>query len=268
LKITKVLFIGDIFGRPGRKTVAKFLPELCKNRGPFDLIIANGENAAGGIGITPQITNNLFNWGIDVITSGNHIWSKKEVIPFIDEQTRLLRPANYPPNIPGRGFLALEMRNGVKAAVINIAGQLFMDNFDNPFHTVDKILDRLDSYTKIIIVDFHAEATAEKIALGRYLDGKVSAVVGTHTHVQTVDERIFPNGTAYITDVGMTGPYDSVIGMDIEAIIYRFTTMMPKSFKVAKGDTIFEAVILEIKSNSGKSLSIERIRKKISENFL
>jgi len=256
----KVLFISDIFGRPGRRTVDKLLPVLCGSKGPFDLIIANGENAAGGIGIIPKIANNLLEWGIDVITTGNHVWGKKEIIEYFDEQPRLLRPANLPQGVPGRGFLVTQMKNGSKAAVINIAGQLFMENYDNPFHTVTKILEDLKSETNIIIVDFHAEATAEKVAMGWYLDGKVSAVIGTHTHVQTADERILPKGTAYITDVGMTGPYNSVIGMDIESPIYRFTTMMPRSYKVAKGDTIFSGVLIEVDANTGKSVSIERIQ--------
>lgn len=263
----KVLFIADIFGRPGRKTVAKLLPDLCKNKGPFDLIIANGENAAGGMGITPKIANNFLDWGIDVITTGNHVWGQKEIIEYFDEQPRILRPANYPPaaEVPGKGFLVTQMENGLSATVINIAGQLFMENYDNPFHTVTKILEDLGSETDIIIVDFHAEATAEKITMGWYLDGKVSAVIGTHTHVQTVDERILPEGTAYITDAGMTGPYNSVIGMDIESPIYRFITMMPKSYKVAKGGTIFSGVVLEIDASTGKAMSIERIRVFLSE---
>lgn len=263
----KVLFISDIFGRPGRKTVAKLLPELYENKGPFDLIIANGENAAGGIGITPKIANNFLDWGIDVITTGNHVWGQKEIIDYFYEQPRILRPANLPPaaEIPGKGFLVTQMKNGSKAAVINIAGQLFMNNYDSPFHTVTKILEDLKSQTNIIIIDFHAEATAEKVVMGWYLDGRVSAVIGTHTHVQTVDERILPRGTAYITDAGMTGPYNSAIGMDVETLIYRFTTMMPKSFKVAKGDTIFSGVLLEIDANTGKSVSIERIRITVPE---
>jgi len=256
----KILFIGDIFGRPGRNTVANLLPELLNNKGTFDLIIANGENAAGGMGITPKIANTFLEWGIDVITTGNHVWSQKEIIDYFGKQPKILRPANYPPGIPGKGVLITQMKNGLKAAVINIAGQLFMENSDNPFHTATKILEELKHETNIIIVDFHAEATSEKIAMGWYLDGKVSAVIGTHTHVQTADERILPKGTAYITDVGMTGPYDSVIGMDIETVIYRFTTMMPKSLKVAKGNTIFSGLLIEVDANTGKSVSIERIQ--------
>lgn len=267
---TKVLFIADIFGRPGRKTVVKLLPELCKNKGPFDLIIANGENAAGGLGITPKIADFFFDRGIDVITTGNHVWGQKEIIGYFDEHPEILRPANLPPSseVPGKGFLVTQMKDSSKVVIINIAGQLFMDSYDSPFHTITEILEKVKSETNIIIVDCHAEATAEKITMGRYLDGKVSAVLGTHTHVQTADERILPKGTAYITDAGMTGPYDSVIGMDIETIIYRFTTMMPKSFKVAKGDTFFAGVLLEIDANTGKSVSIERIRISVSEETL
>lgn len=266
----KVLFISDIFGRPGRKTVAKLLPEFCKNNSPVDLVIANGENAAGGIGITSQIASSFLDWGIDVITTGNHVWGQKEIIEYIDNQPRLLRPANFPPSpeIPGKGFIVTKTKKDYKVAVINIAGQLFMDDYENPFHCITKILEEIESETNIIVVDFHAEATAEKVIMGNYLDGIVSAVIGTHTHVQTADERILPKGTAYITDAGMTGPRDSAIGMDLETLIYRFTTMMPKGLKVAEGDTIFSGVLLEIDTETGKSVSIERIKIDVSEKSL
>lgn len=264
----KILFISDIFGRPGRKTVTKLLPNFCKDKGPFDLIIANGENAAGGLGITPKIADFFFELGIDVITTGNHVWGQKEIIKYFDEQPRILRPANLPLGVPGKGFFVTQTKDGSKVAVVNIAGQLYMDNYANPFHTMEKILDDLLPLTNVIVVDFHAEATAEKIAMGWYLDGKVSAVIGTHTHVQTADEKILPEGAAYITDAGMTGPCDSVIGMDIETIIYRLTTMMPKSFKVANGDTIFSGVLLDLEPDTGKAVSIERIRLLTPEKIL
>jgi len=257
----KILFIGDIIGSPGRLAVAKLLPDL-KNKYQVDLTIANGENLAGGLGITPDTANDIISSGVDVVTTGNHVWDKKEIIKYIDEDNRILRPANYPEGAPGKGFMfyRLSQTHNATVAILNLSGCVFMQNLDSPFHVANKIVSMLRGTTKIIIVDFHAEATAEKIALGRYLDGQVSAVLGTHTHVQTADESIFPGGTAFITDVGMTGPKESIIGTKIDLIVTRFRTQMPVKFEVPKGDVIFCAVLIEIDPNTGKAISIERLQ--------
>jgi len=262
----KILFIGDIIGNPGRSAVANILPKL-KEKHQINLTIANGENLAGGLGITPETANEILSIGVDVITTGNHIWDKKEILEYINSDNRILRPANYP-EAPGNSFMfhRLKLPQDAVVAVLNLSGCVFMQNLDNPFHVVDDIIPTLRNTTKIIFVDFHAEATSEKIALGRYLDGKVSAVVGTHTHVQTADETIFPNGTAYITDVGMTGPKESIIGTRIDQIIQKFRTQMPVKFEVPKGDVIVSAVIIDIDPNTGKSISIKRLQELVNSN--
>jgi len=254
----KVLFIGDIIGRPGRRAVQQILPKLQSN-GRLDLVIANCENAAAGFGITREVVDELLNCRIDVLTSGNHIWDKKEVLYFIHEYPNLLRPANYPPQVPGRGSIVTTTKAGLPIGIINLSGRIFMPPADCPFRTAEREIEALKKRTKIIIVDFHAEATSEKIALGWFLDGRVSAVIGTHTHVQTADERILPHGTAYLTDAGMTGPFDSVIGTRKEIIIERFLSLMPNKFEVAKGDVRLQGASIEIDEDTGQAISIDRV---------
>jgi metallophosphoesterase (TIGR00282 family) len=248
-----ILAIGDIIGKPGRQAIHEVVPDLRKEHG-IDLVIANGENAAGGFGLTIATAQELLDDGIDVLTSGNHIWAQKEIIPYLDENVPLLRPLNYPSGVPGRGYM---MKN--RAMVVNLIGRTFMNSYDCPFRTMDALLEKLSSKPKVIIVDFHAEATSEKVALGRYLDGRVSAVLGTHTHVGTIDTRILPGGTAYVTDIGMTGPDNSVIGDDADAVIQRFLTMLPHHLSVGKGKPVFNAVMVEVDEKSGKAFRIERI---------
>lgn len=255
----RILMIGDIVGSPGRNCVRDLLPQIKANY-EIDFVVANGENSAGGHGLTRKTAEELFSYHVDVLTMGNHVWDKKEIFNFIDNEKRVIRPANYPPQTPGRG-LGLFNKNGVKIGVINISGDVFMENLDCPFRTADFSIKGLGDQPDIIIVDFHAEATSEKIAMGYYLDGRVSAIFGTHTHVQTADERILEKGACYITDVGMTGPYDSVLGMNYEPIINKFVTKLPGKFEVAKGDRVqFNAVIAEIEELSGNAKSIERLQ--------
>ena len=259
----KILFIGDIFGRPGRTIVREKLKGLVREHG-IDLVLANSENAAAGFGITPALAEDLFELGIDVMTTGNHIWDKREIVDYFaaadgnphSPARRLLRPANYAPNLPGHGVYE-GAKNEVAYAVINLQGRVFMTSNDDPFRKADELLRQLKA--KIVFVDIHAEATSEKIALGWYLDGRVTAVVGTHTHVPTADERVLPGGTAYITDVGMTGPYDSVIGVNKEQIITRFLNNMPTRFEAATGDTRLCAVIVDADDSSGKARAIQRV---------
>lgn len=253
----RVLFIGDIVGKIGRMSIKSLLP-LILNKYKVDLVLANGENAAGGFGITEKVATELFSFGIQVITSGNHIWDKKESLPYIGRESRIIRPANYPPGVPGVGSTIIEIREK-KIGIINLSGRVFMSNIDCPFRVGIAEIERIRKETNIILIDFHAEATSEKIAFAYYVDGKVSAVIGTHTHVQTADEKILPGGTAYITDVGMTGPSDSVIGIDKEQIIERFLLQMPKKFETAKGNGIFSAVVIEIAEDSGKATAIQRL---------
>ena len=254
----RIFFIGDIVGSPGRNAVIKFLNKI-KSENNIDVVLANGENASGGFGLTPGNAKELLNCGIDVITSGNHIWDKKEIIEFISSEGRVLRPANYPEGIPGNGRILINTRFGEKVGIISLVGRVFMDNIDCPFTVSCREISKLSIETDIIIIDFHAEATSEKIAMGWFLDGKVSAVIGTHTHVQTADEKILPKGTAYISDVGMTGSMNSVIGINKDIVIEKFLTCMPKKFEVAKGDVQLNGVIVDIDSNTGKSTSIQRI---------
>jgi len=248
-----VLAIGDIIGQPGRQAVSRFLPAL-RQQHAFDMIIANAENAAGGFGLTSIIADELTETGIDVLTSGNHIWAQKEIMDHLDGELPILRPLNYPPGVPGRGYL---ISRGVM--VVNLMGRTFMNDIDCPFRAMDKLLAELESKPPVIIVDFHAEATSEKMAMGRYLDGRVSAVLGTHTHVGTIDAQILPRGTAYVTDIGMTGPADSIIGDDVDSVIRRFLTGMPHRLSVGRGKPIFNAIKVEVAEDSGRAINIERI---------
>jgi len=257
----KVLFIGDIIGKVGRITTNALLPNIV-NRYKIDLVIANGENAAGGFGITEEVIAEIFKYGVHVITTGNHVWDKKEFVTQILKENRVLRPLNYPPGVPGYGSILYALPNGEKVAVINLSGRVFMSTMDCPFRVGKEEIERLANVTKIIIVDFHAEATSEKIAFGYFIDGMVSAVIGTHTHVQTADEKILPHGTAYISDVGMTGPDNSIIGIKKDQVIQRFLTNMPVRFEAAKGDGIFNAVVIEIDESTGKSTAIQRLQLK------
>ena len=254
-----VAIVGDIVGAPGRKIIAEQLPLIRRQR-RIDFVIANGENAAGGSGLTPSISEELLNSGIDCLTSGDHIWKHKEIIPYLKEEKRLLRPANYPGSAAGSGLAFFTTNRETPVAVINLLGRTFMPPIDSPFDAVERAVEEANEKANIIIVDFHAEATSEKVAMGWLLDGRVSAVVGTHTHIQTADERILPNGTAYITDLGMTGPYDSVLGRDKERVLRAITTLIPVSFKMAKGDVKMCGVSVEIESETGKAVSIERFQ--------
>lgn len=256
---TRVLFIGDIIGKPGRIAVRELLPRLVGQCSP-DLVIANGENSAGGFGITAEVAEELKKLQIDVITSGNHIWDKKEIYEYIKGERRLLRPLNYPNGAPGYGFGVFECASGVKVGVLNLMGRVFMDNLECPFRTGREAINKLREQTPVIIVDLHAETTSEKAAIGWHFDGLVSAVIGTHTHIQTSDERVLTNGTAFITDAGMTGPTDSVIGMRKEMIIERFLTQMPVRFDVAAKGIELQGVLVTIGSLDGKAKKIERIR--------
>ncbi|MBA4348556.1 MAG: TIGR00282 family metallophosphoesterase [Thermodesulfovibrio sp.] len=255
----KVLFIGDIVGKIGRQAVKNLLPNLV-SRYKIDIVIANGENAAGGFGINEKTASELFSYGIHIITTGNHVWDKKEVIPYLAKENRILRPLNYPAGIPGVGSIIFNTSNNKKFAVMNVSGRIFMNTLDCPFRTSRAELEKLRGSAKIIIIDFHAEATSEKIAFGYYMDGQVSAVIGTHTHVQTADEKILPGGTAYITDVGMTGPSVSIIGIEKEQIIERFLSHMPRKFEVAGGKGMLSAVVIEIDEDSGKATAIQRLQ--------
>lgn len=254
----KILFIGDIIGRPGRQAVEKLLPGLVEEH-QIDFVIANGENAAAGFGLTPAVLDNLFALGINVVTSGNHLWDKKDILPRLKKEHRLLRPANYPPEVPGTNFGVYQDKQGCKIGVFNLLGRVFMPAVDCPFRIAEQVIAELKKETDIIIVDMHAEATSEKIALGWYLDGRASAVIGTHTHVMTADERVLPKGTAYITDAGMTGGFDSVIGMEKEPIIEKFLTQLPTKFEVAEQDVRFNGVIIEVDEQSGKAIQIIRL---------
>src|SRR5437773_722982 len=254
----RLLFIGDIVGRPGRDLVRYGLPAIVE-RHQIDLVIANAENSAAGFGITREIGDHLLEWGVDVMTSGNHIWDKKEALDYIGAEPRLLRPANYPAGAPGNGSYLARTRDGRTAGVVNVMGRVFMLNIDDPFQVVLREIEALKQRTRIVFVDFHAEATSEKIAMGWHLDGKVTAVVGTHTNVQTADERILPNGTAYLTDVGMTGPHDSIIGVEVGAALSRFLTAMPQKFETATGNPRLNAVIVDADEQTGRATDIERL---------
>jgi metallophosphoesterase (TIGR00282 family) len=254
----KILFIGDIVGSPGRKIVHDRLADILVQR-EIDLCIANGENAASGFGITPRIAEELLGSGIELLTGGNHSWDRKEILDFLPQEPRLLRPANFPAGAPGSGLFIGRAKNGVGYAVLNLQGRTFMTPLDDPFRTALAELARIPPDVKIIVVDMHAEATSEKQAMGWFLDGKVSAVLGTHTHVPTADFHVLPGGTAYITDVGMTGPHDSVIGMEKQAILQKFLDGMPARFAVAEGDVQMNTVLLDVDEASGRARSIERL---------
>jgi len=254
----KLLFIGDIIGKPGREALSRELHRIV-DRHLVDLVIANGENAAGGFGLTAETAQDLFKCGIQVLTSGNHIWDKKDALEYIKREERIVRPANYPEGTPGRGTALVRTPGGIKIGILNLEGRVFMNNLDCPFRCADREIAKLKEETPIIFVDFHAEATSEKISLGWYLDGRVSAVIGTHTHVQTADERILTAGTAFMTDAGMTGSFDSVIGVRKEEAIQKFVTQLPAKFEVAKKDIRINAVVIEVDEKSGLASNIERI---------
>ena len=253
----RVLFVGDVIGKPGRKALRSRLRALSLEA-EFDLVIVNGENAAGGFGITRKVADELFSDGAGVITSGNHVWDKKEALELLEEDGRILRPANYPPGVPGAGSVVVNTRSGARVGVLNLAGRVFMPPLDCPFRTADRELGSMREKADVVIVDLHAEATSEKVAMGWHLDGKVAAVLGTHTHVQTADERILPGGTAYITDVGMTGPIDSVIGVRTDQILDRFLLQMPNRYEVAPGPVVFSAVEMIIDDSNGLATTISR----------
>jgi metallophosphoesterase (TIGR00282 family) len=252
-----VLAIGDIIGRPGRQAIQKLLPDLRQQYG-VELVMANAENTAGGLGLTFDTAKELLAAGVDVLTSGNHIWAQKEIIPYLDGEMPIVRPLNYPLGVPGRGYIVSS-----QAMVVNLIGRTFMGNFDCPFRAMDKLLAEVEPRPSVVIVDFHAEATSEKVAMGRYLDGRVSAVLGTHTHVGTIDAQVLSQGTAYVTDIGMTGPMDSVIGDDTEAVLQRFLTGMPHRLSVGKGRTMLNAVLVKVADDSGRALSIDRIYREV-----
>ena len=259
----KLLFIGDIVGQPGRNAVKTLLPKL-RQQHALDFVIANGENSAGGSGITPKTAEEIFSAGVDAITSGDHLWDQKEVMELLANEKRFLRPLNYPPGTPGQGSAIFEVRNAERGVrnligVLNAQGRTFMPPLEHPFLLAAEEVKRLREQTKIILVDFHAEATSEKIAFARFLDGQVSAVVGTHTHVQTADEQIFPGCTAYLTDAGFTGPHESVLGREIEPIIKRFLTGMPQRFDVAKNRVLLHGAVIEIDEATGKAIRIQRV---------
>jgi len=254
-----ILFIGDIVGRPGRNLVKALLPSIIREH-KVDFVIANAENAAGGKGITGPIKDELVGAGIDVLTMGNHVWDNKAVFDFIDNEPRIVRPGNYPGDCPGQGYHTYISGNCVRVTVVNLSGRVFMNSLDCPFRTADRILDEVRGTSDVIIVDFHAEATSEKQAMGWYLDGKVSAVIGTHTHVQTADERILPGGTAYITDVGMTGPMDSILGMVKEEALHKFLTQRPVRLTVARGRSQLDAVLLRFDPENFTVKTIKRVR--------
>src|SRR6266566_1254731 len=254
----RILFIGDIVGRPGRELVRRGLGTLVDHH-QIDFVIANAENAAAGFGITREIGEQLLDWGVEVMTSGNHIWDKKEALDYIGTEPRLLRPANYPAGAPGNGSYLARARSGQSVGVVNVMGRVFMLSIDDPFAVVLREIEALRQRARVIFVDFHAEATSEKMAMGWHLDGKVTALIGTHTHVQTADDRILPKGTAYLTDVGMTGPHDSIIGVEIEAALRKFLTGMPARFETATDNPRLNAVIVEADEETGRAVEIERL---------
>ncbi len=263
----KLLFIGDIVGQPGRRAVRDLVPKL-REQHALDFVIANGENSAGGSGITPKTAEEIFSAGVDVITSGDHLWDQKEVMELLEHEKRFLRPLNYPTSTPGHGsgiFATRNTQHATRIGVLNLQGRTFMAALENPFSTGLDAVKKLREQTKIIFVDFHAEATSEKIAFARMVDGQVSAVVGTHTHVQTADEQIFPGGTAYLTDAGFTGPHESVLGREIAPVIERFITNMPQRFEVAKERVILHGAIIEIDESSGKAVAIQRISEAVTK---
>jgi metallophosphoesterase (TIGR00282 family) len=262
--VIRLLFIGDIVGRPGRDLIKRGVAAL-REYHQADLVIANAENAAAGFGITRDLGEQILDAGVDVMTSGNHIWDKREAIDYIGIEPRLLRPANFPAGVPGNGSYIARTESGVSVGVVNVMGRVFMLNIDDPFAVVLRTIDEVRQRARVIFVDFHAEATSEKVAMGWHLDGKVTAVVGTHTHVQTADDRILPKGTAYLTDVGMTGPHDSVIGVEVEAALGRFLNAMPARFETATGNPRLNAVVVEADETTGRATEIERLSYSLGE---
>lgn len=258
----RILFIGDIVGEPGRRAIKELVPRITKKE-KIDFIIANGENAAGGSGITPMLVDELLGYGIDVITSGDHIWKRKEIVERLNEDARILRPANYPRESPGFGSTVIASKSGVEVGVINLQGRVFMQAIECPFRSAKAEVEKLKNKTRIIIVDIHAEATSEKIAMGWFLDGSVSAIIGTHTHVQTADEKILPKGTAFLTDAGMTGPFDSVIGRNKEQILTRFISQLPTKFEMAESDIQLHGAVIDIDEKTGLANSIKRVQEKL-----
>jgi 2',3'-cyclic-nucleotide 2'-phosphodiesterase len=254
----RILFIGDIFGRPGRDIAQRAIKPLIA-RHDIDLVVANVENSAAGFGVTGDIAETILKFGVDVMTSGNHIWDKKEVLEYLPRQPKLLRPANFPAGVPGRGTWIGSSRSGVTVAVINVMGRIFMAPLEDPFAVVAREIEAARAKARVILVDFHAEATSEKVAMGWHLDGRATAVFGTHTHVQTADERVLPKGTAYITDVGMTGPHDSIIGVTIDAALSRFVTGMPAKFEAASGGARLNAIVITADAGTGRATGIERL---------
>ncbi|HEY5913041.1 MAG TPA: TIGR00282 family metallophosphoesterase [Verrucomicrobiae bacterium] len=254
----RLLFIADIVGKPGRKAVSELVPAY-RRENQVDVVVANGENSAGGSGITPKTAEELFAAGVDVITSGDHLWDQKEVVELLEHERRFVRPLNYPPGTPGQGSVIIEGKGFPPLGVINLQGRTFMQPLENPFRCVVAEVERLHEQTRIIFIDFHAEATSEKVALARMLDGRVSAVVGTHTHVQTADGRVLPGGTAFLCDGGFTGPHDSVIGREVEPVVRRFLTSMPQKFEVATNDVLLQGALIEIDDESGKACRICRV---------
>jgi metallophosphoesterase (TIGR00282 family) len=255
--LTNLLFIGDVFGSPGRTIVARHLKDIVAAE-DIHLAIANVENAAGGFGITPQLAEELFNLGLDVLTTGNHVWDKREIYDYFATHPRLLRPANYAEGLPGTGSVVVQARNGVDCAVINLQGRVYMPQTDDPFRKADQILATLPAEVKVRFVDFHAEVTSEKVAMGWYLDGRISGIVGTHTHVPTADTRILPNGTGYQTDAGMTGPYNSIIGVEKQIILERFLTQMPVRMEAARHGAELHSVIIAVDETTGRATNIKR----------
>lgn len=255
----KLLFIGDIVGQPGRRAVKELLPRL-KERHQIDVVIANGENSAGGSGITPRTAEEIFAAGVHGITCGDHLWDQKEVVELMANEPRFVRPANYPEGVPGKGSTVIRVDGKPPVGILNLQGRTFMAALENPFHCAVVLVEALRREAKIILVDFHAEATSEKIAMARMLDGKVSALVGTHTHVQTADEQIFPGGTAFLCDAGFTGPSESVLGREIEPVIKRFLTNQPQKFDVAKGRVFLHGALIEIDNDTGHASGIQRVK--------
>jgi hypothetical protein len=256
----RILILGDVVGRPGRSAVRDLVPGLVKTEA-IDLVVANVENAAGGMGVDIKSAEEMLSAGVHVLTSGNHIWKKKEIYPYLENKSRLLRPANYPNGAPGRGWIEWSSQRGLRALVVNVQGRVFMPNHvDDPFRCVDGILKDHGGYSRVVIVDMHAEATSEKVAMGWFLDGRASVVYGTHTHVQTADERLLPGGTAYITDLGMCGPWDSVIGIEKENVIEGFLTQLPRKFEVARDNVVLQGVVVEVDDETGKARDIRRLR--------
>jgi hypothetical protein len=254
----RLLFVGDIVGRPGRRALNRLLRGIVDERS-VDIVVANCENAAGGVGVTPRIADELLAEGIDVLTGGNHTWNRREVYPYLDSSERIVRPANYPPGAPGRGATVVETRDGVPVGVVNLEGRVFMRQIDCPFRIGRELVDGLLETTPIVIVDFHAEATSEKLALGWYLAGRASAVIGTHTHIQTADERILEGHTAYITDAGMTGPWRSVIGVRTELSVARFVTGLPQRFETADGPAVLSGLLIDIDATTGAARAVDRV---------